>query len=226
MKQEIWCAPFDGQREIRMAEEAGMRLRELLITLPEMKAITGVSGYRTKGEQGQIFEDALKEHGRSFTETYVAFPGCSEHQTGYAIDMAKRTEEIDFICPEFPDEGVCGIFREKAADYGFIERYPEDKKGITGIGAEPWHFRYVGLPHSRIIKEQGMVLEEYVEWIKQFSKENPYVWQEHKVYYIKGQEETSMEIPDGERYHISGNNVDGFVIALIGENDEKGKFQN
>ena len=28
--------------------------------------------------------------------------------------------------------------------YGFILRYPKDKEDITGIGYEPWHFRYVG----------------------------------------------------------------------------------
>ena len=34
---------------------------------------------------------------------------------------------------------------------------------MTGIGAEPWHFRYVGLPHSVIMTEQKIVLEEYAD---------------------------------------------------------------
>lgn len=30
--------------------------------------------------------------------------------------------------------------------YGFLLRYPENKTDITGIGYEPWHYRYVS-PH-------------------------------------------------------------------------------
>lgn len=135
-------------------------------------SIVGVSGYRSKEEQVRIFEDSLQENGRKFTETYVAFPDHSEHQTGLAIDLAESSAEIDFICPDFPYEGICQKFREKMADFGFIERYPQEKQGVTGIGAEPWHFRYVGVPHARLMQEMGMVLEEYVEWLKQFDLQN------------------------------------------------------
>ena len=48
-------------------------------------------------------------------------------------------------------------------EYGFILRYPKDKEEITGIIYEPWHFRYVGEEHARIIMEQGLCLEEYLE---------------------------------------------------------------
>ncbi|MDN6909595.1 hypothetical protein EXW21_16600, partial [Enterococcus faecium] len=43
-------------------------------------------------------------------------------------------------------------------------RYPEDKTELTGIQYEPWHIRYVGLPHSAIMKEKNFVLEEYMDW--------------------------------------------------------------
>ena len=33
---------------------------------------------------------------------------------------------------------------ENAYRYGFILRYPADKCHLTGIGYEPWHYRYVG----------------------------------------------------------------------------------
>ena len=97
------------------------------------------------------------------TRKFVAYPGCSEHQTGLAIDLGANLPEIDFICPEFPDTGIFGKFREKAADFGFIERYPKGKEAVTGIGAEPWHFRYVGVPHAAVMKAGGLVLEEYAE---------------------------------------------------------------
>ncbi len=114
-------------------------------------------------EQTQIYEDSLRENGGEFTKKFVALPGCSEHQTGLAIDLGLCKEEIDFICPDFPYEGICQKFRQMAPDYGFVERYPAGKEKVTGIGHEPWHFRYVGRPHARIMTDRGLVLEEYLE---------------------------------------------------------------
>ncbi len=167
--KEVQCRNSDS-KNANLQESANGKGKVLKIQPP----IVGVSGYRSREEQVKIFEGSLQENGRKFTETYVAFPDHSEHQTGLAIDLAKNSPEIDFICPDFPYEGVCQKFREKMADFGFIERYPQEKQEVTGIGAEPWHFRYVGAPHARLIQEMGMVLEEYVEWLKQFDlQSNP-----------------------------------------------------
>ncbi len=193
-KREL-CPVFAGQPQIHMERESAQMLKMLLDEVESCNnesrqerrnekegavqahlSIVGVSGYRSKEEQTKIFEDSLEENGRKFTETYVAFPDHSEHQTGLAIDLAQNKPEIDFICPEFPYEGVCQKFREKMADFGFVERYPKEKQEVTGIGAEPWHFRYVGAPHARLMQKRGMVLEEYVEWLKQFDFErNPLI---------------------------------------------------
>lgn len=167
--KEVQCR-YSDSKNANLQESANGKGKVLKIQPP----IVGVSGYRSREEQVKIFEGSLQENGRKFTETYVAFPDHSEHQTGLAIDLAKNSSEIDFICPDFPYEGVCQKFRERMADFGFIERYPQEKQEVTGIGAEPWHFRYVGVPHARIIQEMGMVLEEYVEWLKQFDlQSNP-----------------------------------------------------
>lgn len=72
--------------------------------------------------------------------------GCSEHETGLAIDLALAGEEPDFIRPPFPDRGICRRFRQRCADFGFVLRYPAGKETVTGIAHEPWHFRYVGVP--------------------------------------------------------------------------------
>ena len=48
------------------------------------------------------------------------------------------------------------------AEYGFILRYPTDKSSITGVGYEPWHYRYVGETAAREIMERGICLEEYL----------------------------------------------------------------
>ena len=125
------------------------------------REIVPVSGWRSQQEQQRIWDDSMAEHGETFTRQYVALPGCSEHQTGLAIDLGKAAGYIDFIRPAFPYDGVCGRFRRLAARYGFIERYQRGKEEVTGISAEPWHFRYVGAPHAQLMETNGLCLEEY-----------------------------------------------------------------
>ena len=55
---------------------------------------------------------------------------------------------------------------ENAYKYGFVKRYPEDKTDITGISNEPWHYRYVGTTVAKIMKEENLCLEEYLEKYK------------------------------------------------------------
>ena len=45
--------------------------------------------------------------------------------------------------------------------YGFILRYPENKKDITGYNSEAWHFRYVGVEAATYIKENNITYDEY-----------------------------------------------------------------
>lgn len=125
--------------------------------------IVPVSGWRSREEQQQIWDDTMEKEGEAFTRQYVALPGCSEHQTGLAIDLSLAAPHIDFIRPDFPDTGVCRAFQEQAGKYGFILRYPAGKEHITGIAYEPWHFRYVGVPHGAIMTQLGLTLEEYLE---------------------------------------------------------------
>lgn len=142
----------------RTAAEA---LNRLMNELDGWAAITPVSGWRSMAEQTALYTQSLRENGPEFTAKFVARPGHSEHQTGLAIDLGLTKEHIDFIRPDFPYTGICQTFRERAAAYGFVERYPAGKEAITGIAHEPWHFRYVGVPHAEIMAEHGWTLEEY-----------------------------------------------------------------
>ena len=51
---------------------------------------------------------------------------------------------------------------ENAYRYGFILRYPADKCHLTGIGYEPWHYRYVGKEAAKQMYDAGLCLEEYL----------------------------------------------------------------
>lgn len=182
------------------------------------KDMTVVSAYRNVQEQQNIYDHSLLENGEEYTKKFVALPHCSEHETGLAVDLALKQENIDFICPHFPYEGVCQKFREIAYDYGFIERYAEEKQSLTHISKEPWHFRYVGFPHSLIMKEKNLCLEEYHEFIKQYSLYQPYTYVVNQklieIFYVGlSQEKTTLCFKDDVIYQVSGNNIDGFIIT-------------
>lgn len=136
-----------------------------------------------------------KKRAEVFTKKFVALPYCSEHQTGLAMDLGLNKEEIDFICPDFPYEGICQEFREAAPSYGFVERYIKGKEKITGISAEPWHFRYVGTPHAKIMEEHGWVLEEYLSFLRTFDCDHPYIFDEKElfgeIFFVPAEKETT-----------------------------------
>lgn len=213
--------PVDMQfPDILMESGAANILRIILQKISAENKIIPVSGYRSETEQKNIYTNSLKENGEEFTKKYVALPNCSEHQTGLAIDLALNKKDVDFICPDFPYEGICNEFRQIAPDYGFIQRYAENKEKITGISHEPWHFRYVGFPHSKIITENDFSLEEYTEFIKNFSYENRLIFNPKsdkavEIFYIKfGSDKTEITLPEKSVYQISGNNYDGFIITV------------
>ena len=121
-------------------------LDQLLAAVDGAGTIIPVSGYRPQTEQQAIWEDALAEHGKAFTETYVARPGCSEHQTGLAIDLGENGPEVDFPLPRLPRLRPLRGPAPPGRRLGFVLRYPKGKENVTGIGYEPWHFRYVAGP--------------------------------------------------------------------------------
>lgn len=210
--------------EVLLGNRAASMLACLIREICGEAEIIPVSGYRSFEEQTKIYEDALMEHGESFTRKYVALPDHSEHQTGLAIDVGQAVTELDFICPEFPYEGICQKFREKAPRYGFVERYGKEKENVTKIGWEPWHFRYVGVPHARFMKEHAICLEEYIELIRQYPYPEKALeikgeeWTASVSYLRQSTEEMFVTLPEDVLYQVSGNNVDGFILTVWSEN--------
>lgn len=89
-------------------------------------------------------------------------PGCSEHQTGLALDVFVK----NFAGESFIKSPSGQFINENCGDYGFIIRYPIFGEKKTGIPYEPWHLRYVGFPHSKIINESKMTFEDYIDFFK------------------------------------------------------------
>ncbi len=210
---------------IMLQKNAANILQLILDKIGAKAQIVPVSGYRSMKEQTDIYKESLMENGEEFTKKYVALPSHSEHETGLAIDLGLNKKHIDFIRPDFPYAGICDEFRNAAPYYGFIQRYTKEKEKITGISHEPWHFRYVGYPHSKIITELKLSLEEYMEFIKNYTVACKFSYitsagAKMEIYYVPmGEDETMIEIPKDAVYQISGNNMDGFIITLWRKNN-------
>ena len=212
------CSVSDS---VRLQKKCAAALGAALEAVSAAGRIVPVSGWRSETEQRQIYKECLAEDGEEFTQKFVALPGCSEHQTGLAIDLGERRESIDFIRPDFPDSGVCESFRRRAPEFGFIERYPKGAESITEIAWEPWHFRYVGYPHSMIMSGMGLTLEEYHEFLKRYPYGGqPFVFvgggRKIEISYLAATELKKAELSKERAAFCSasGNNMDGFVISL------------
>lgn len=204
----------DEYKNIELEEYAMKQLHLALSSIKAKNKIVPVSGYRTLEEQIYIYNTCLKENGREYTKKFVALPNASEHQTGLAIDLALNEGDIDFICPSFPYYGICQEFRTIAPNYGFIERYKDEKKSITKISKEEWHFRYVGYPHSKVITDNDFCLEEYINYLKKFTyPNNPMKTSGYQIFYIPYISEIkNLEL--NKEGAISGNNIDGFILTI------------
>lgn len=211
------------ERNIRLERTCLQQLNALLDACQAKEQIGVVSGYRTRMEQQRIYDHSLVDNGLIFTASYVAQPDKSEHQTGLAVDVGELNACVDYLCPSFPDHGVYAAFRQRAAEYGFIQRYKQGKEHITHIACEPWHFRYVGTPHAMIMEQYGMCLEEYTVYMKQFTLNGSHMFKKHKdhlieMYYVKvGKEEITLDTRPGVRVECSGNNQDGCIITIFHE---------
>jgi zinc D-Ala-D-Ala carboxypeptidase len=115
---------------------------------------------------------------------------------------------------EDADEGKW--IEKNAWKYGFILRYPEDKTEVTGILYEPWHIRYVGLPHSAIMKEKNLALEEYMDYLRETKSYSAKVdGEEYTVFYYPVSRNRAIDVPENKEYEISGNNVDGVIVTVF-----------
>ncbi len=128
------------------------------------------SSFRTWDDQDSLFYNKVysyMDQGYSQTEAedkaafWVARPGTSEHQLGLAVDIVDI--EYQLLDENQESTAVQQWLISHCMEFGFILRYPTDKSEITGVGYEPWHYRYVGLEAAREISEQGICLEEYLQ---------------------------------------------------------------
>lgn len=143
--------PGDPKRLLRAqaaqaAEELFLRARQNGLSL------WGISGYRSYVRQKEIYQNSRS--------SYVAPPGCSEHQTGLALDVS--CPAVDFsLTDDFAKTREYEFLENYSPVYGFILRYPRGKENITGYAWEPWHIRFVTKTPALYLFFSNITLEEY-----------------------------------------------------------------
>lgn len=115
--------------------------------------LRSVSDYRSFEQQSKL-EDV--------EDVKFVKAGTSEHQTGLAYDLIGEDYTLKYKL-DFSKSKEYKWLIDNAHKYGFVLRYPEDKKDITGLSFAPWHFRYVGIDLAKILHDQNFTLEEYLK---------------------------------------------------------------
>ena len=148
---------------IKIEKETYKSYLELKKYLENINIYIGItSAYRTFSNQEELYNKYVNEKGLEYTKTHVAESYFSEHHTALALDIGilinnKYTDE--------ENEKTISIFEEihkHLFEFGFILRYPKGKETITNYSYEPWHIRYVGNIAAKIICDNKLTLEEYL----------------------------------------------------------------
>ncbi len=171
--ENVMSADFMPNNLVRVGEEVkgtaslqiNATVREAYLVMQKDMEAQGVklpmviSAYRSYARQKELYDAKVAQYG--VNQKVTAIPGTSEHQYSACIDLS-----TDGTCQNNFGQLPTGIWiAENSYKYGFVVRYPENKKELTGINFEPWHIRYVGVEHATAMYEMDMCLEEYTEYL-------------------------------------------------------------
>ncbi|AWX56261.1 MULTISPECIES: M15 family metallopeptidase [Brevibacillus] len=186
---------------IELSEKAAEAFNEMVnaANSDNVKHFVLQSGYRSLEKRSEL----SKEKGHDNT-----LPDClSEHHLGTSLDVASTQMKID-LSPE-------GKWLQKNAwKYGFILRYPKEKVAITGIPYNPTHYRFIGLPHSAIMQERQLSLEEYVHYLREAKEVSGTInGGDYKIYYFPVATSIMIQVPTNGKYVLSGDNQGGVIVT-------------
>ncbi len=175
--------PEDYEKEIVEVEnrwDIDIRIKEALEDMLADARKEGLdpmicSAYRTSQYQTKLFNKKVNEYRKKgYSQKnaeeqagfWVTIPGSSEHEIGLAVDIVGSSYQI--LDEKQEQTAIQKWLMEHSHEYGFILRYPTNKKEITKINYEPWHYRYVGVKDATFMKEKDFCLEEYIEFLKEY----------------------------------------------------------
>jgi LAS superfamily LD-carboxypeptidase LdcB len=103
--------------------------------------------FRDPALQREQFEEAKRKHGPRNGIKWLAPPGFSEHQTGWALDIGDLDDPEADDNPLFERTNAFAWLKENASKFQFELSFPPGN--WQGVSYEPWHWRFVGTPEAQ-----------------------------------------------------------------------------
>jgi len=199
---------------MQLRQEARIGLESLLAALENegFEKLLLVSGFRDYDTQAALYNSSRYDVvvADCGTELFnIAMPGASEHQLGLAIDL----QTVDGNLRDFHLTQAGAWLHDNAHYYGWIVRNREIDEALTNIISEPWHFRYVGVPHAAVMQYLDVCLEQYLDLLRENIVTDIHIrGQSWQVQYFADGEE--VFVPATHLYTTSSDVYGGTLVTI------------
>ncbi len=146
-KSELVRIP--GNKQIIMRKAAAKQFQAMAEAAKKQGVnLVPISGFRTIEQQKALFfgVSAQRNQRPAQRAAVSAPPNYSEHHTGYAVDIGDGKVPATNLSTNFEKTPAFQWLSANAARYSFELSFP--KGNSQGVSYEPWHWRFVGDPHS------------------------------------------------------------------------------
>jgi len=113
--------------------------------------------YKQKYNYFRKSENLSQVRSQAKAEAVVPQAGNSEAQTGLLVTFKTKGK--------FDGSKASRWLKDNCVNYGFVWRYPSDKKDVTSMEMNPKAFRYVGEEYAKMMRTLNKTLDEYVVYI-------------------------------------------------------------
>ncbi|MBQ9080304.1 MAG: D-alanyl-D-alanine carboxypeptidase family protein [Clostridia bacterium] len=166
------------------------------------------AAYRTAEEQNSL---GLETKG-----------GYSDHHTGCLVTIKFYKDGIMYDQRDASFTEDYKWLADHAHEYGFVTRYPDSKVAVTEVSNYSNAYRYVGMSHAAYMHANNLCLEEYVELLKSHNVDGSHLTVtaadgvQYEIYRIPASTaaQTSVQVPEGKQYTISGDNDGGLIVSV------------
>jgi D-alanyl-D-alanine carboxypeptidase len=147
-------------------------------------------------------------------------PGHSEHHTGLAADILPTAlvtsgtpldQQLDGSSPE--EQWLA----DNSWAYGLILRYPPGTQHLTGIAFEPWHFRYVGLPHAWYMWHHDLTLEEYLCKLASVGGFDVTIDKQNYAVRYSTATDGVIYVPSDKYFTLSSTNRGSYIVTALSD---------
>ncbi len=126
-----------------------------------------------------------------------------DHKSGYDVDFFIKGKKWT----DFEGHKVADALIKNAYKYGFVLRYP-DKHNY-----QPWHYRYVGPVHAKIMHDEDLTLFRYLDGLNKLATKQIYnvAGTTYRLYVVS---KDDIVVPKYYNYFISSLNANKYVITF------------